>query len=195
MATSTISISADYLTIVRRYSELSGASAKAAVEHAIDQTLSTQIRDYLRSDDDPEVEQLTKAANVLLPENWSFNVCSFGVHDVENLIGINVGISGLLPTYISQDEALIVRNSLDDLPYLGGSFHFGGNHMGSPVFVRRQGQGILFQLQDISPSTSIGAKTTIARTSVPRIIMALDAIMSAARSLDGTAKQHPPKQG
>ncbi len=188
MATTTVSINADYLTLVRRYSELSGASAKAAIEYAIDQVLTTEIEEYLKYDDDTEVEQLTAAANALLPESWHFDVCAFGHPQPKNMVGLNLGLDGIVPTYITPCEAQIVRNSLDYLPNSGGSFYFGGEHMGAPVFVRRQGQGIIFKLLDKSTGQPTGAKTTISRTSVPRITMALDSIIRAARSSDEPAK-------
>ena len=184
MSATTVSISADYLALVRRYSELAGMSARMAIEYAIDQVLVLELEEYFKSEDDTEVERLTKAANALLPETWLFNVASFGVENVETLVGLNLGLDDILPTYITQSEAQAVRDSLCELPTSGGRFCFGGAHMGNPVLVRRQGQGILFQLLDRTTGKPTGAKTTIASKSALRIAMALDSIISAARRQD-----------
>ena len=179
--TTTVSISAEYSTLLRQYSDLSGISAKAAAEYAIDHVLVPEIEEYFKSSGDPEETRLTSASNALLPEGWHFNVTAFGVDRTKVLVGLNLSLDGILPTYVTVDEAEAVRRSLYDMPVSGGSFHIGGTQLGKPVFVRRQGQGILFQAVDKASGKPKGPRTTIASRSAYRIAMALDLVISAAR--------------
>lgn len=181
MPTTTVSIGAEYLALLRQYSELSGIPLKAATEYAIDRILVSEIEDYCMAADAPEPERLISAANAILPGGWKFNVGAFGFRRTETLIGLNLSLNGLLPTYVTQREAQAVRDSLHDLPNAGGSFRFGGEQLGDPVFVRRQGQGILLQVCNRTSGIPDGAKTTIAATSAYRIAMALDLAIEAAK--------------
>ncbi|UWR29661.1 hypothetical protein K3758_15150 [Sulfitobacter sp. W002] len=185
--TTTVSISAEYSTLLRQYSELSGISAKAAAEYAIDHVLVPEIEEYFQSSGAPEEARLMSAANALLPESWRLNIAAFGVERTEVLVGLDLGLGEIIPTYVTIDEAEAVRRSLYDMPTSGGSFCIGGTHLGKPVYVRRQGQGILFQAINIASGKPTGPRTTIASRSAYRIAMALDLAICAARKQDEAA--------
>ena len=182
-----IAINSDYLTLVRRYADLAGMSVKAAIEYAIDQELVPELNNYERFEDCPEVEALTKAANAVLPEAWGLNVCSFISMDTtgeaETLIGFHF-LPDIHPTYLSIDEALSLRNSLEELRITGGDIAFGGSHPGNPFKVRRAGRGIRLELLDGTTGEPTGKFSTIAATSIPRICDAMDSIIEAARIED-----------
>ena len=179
-----IAINSDYLTLVRRYADLAGMPVKAAIEYAIDQVLVPELNNYERFEDCPEVEALTKAANAILPEGWGFNVCSFLAVDTtseaETLIGFQF-LSGGDPTYLTVEEAVGLRNSLEELRKTGGDIAFGGDHLGDPFKVRRAGRGIRLELLDGTTGEPTGKFSTIAASSIPRICDALDSIIEAAR--------------
>ncbi|MEP5088246.1 MAG: hypothetical protein ABJR23_02355 [Paracoccaceae bacterium] len=181
----TATIGTDYLTVARRHAELTGMSLKAALEYAIDRVLSTELDDYLSHDEDTEVETQTKNANALLPQDWTLNVCTFVMQNnpykIETLVGFNLGLDGFVPTYVSIKEAKSVKINLEAVSKSGGRHYFGSHSkMGDMIMFRRHGNGIIFQRIDKKSGKPIGVKTSIATTSVPRIGMALDFIITAA---------------
>ena len=175
-----ISVSPDTHAIIKRYACFAGMSSKCAVEYAVNHCLVTEISDYLRDVDGSEAEIRCQIANLLLHEGWRFDLVAEAGGSLDALISLDFGFSD--PVLVSPSEALTIQRCLENLPYSGGSFQFGGGRSVCLVKVSRQGQGIAFTPIDAATGARKGAKATIATACVPRVTMAFEEIISASRA-------------
>ena len=119
-----ISVSPDTHAIIKRYACFAGMSSKCAVEYAVNHCLVTEISDYLRDVDGSEAEIRCQIANLLLHEGWRFDLVAEAGGSLDALISLDFGFSD--PVLVSPSEALTIQRCLENLPYSGGSFQFGG---------------------------------------------------------------------